>query len=304
MIPGLSLPGLIHGQSSTPLPSTQGASTSTPIVRTEDLPPSTEYRFEVSFSQTLRIKLLSGTAELFGTELAPSTSVPYTFTGTKAAIYTWHGCRLEIEGECESEYVAEETKMMEAANVHFALDNAREKVAASSSSNDDVGPRVLIVGPENAGKTSLAKILTAYAVKTGQQPLIVNLDTRQSMLSMPGSFTAAAFAHILDVEEGWGSSPISGPSSIPVKMPLVYHYGMQAPDASGKVFKPLVTRMALTVTSRLREDKDTRVAGCIIDTPGVIAQGKGGSYDSIVHIISEFSGAFSAMKHCDFTSKP
>ncbi|CAO3620204.1 unnamed protein product [Cunninghamella echinulata] len=39
-------------------------------------------------------ELVKGTAEIFGTELADG--VEYTFTGRKAAVYTWHGCTLEI----------------------------------------------------------------------------------------------------------------------------------------------------------------------------------------------------------------
>lgn len=278
----ISLPGL--NLSSQPV-DPQNVPTST-TTRTQDLAANTEYRFEVAFSHTLTIRLQSGIAEFFGTELAPSTT--YTFQGTKGAIFTWHGCKLEIGGHAEGEYVAEETPMMSAVNLHFALENLRDKSVASGSV--EMGPRILVVGPENSGKTSLVKILTSYAVKMDRQPMVVNLDPRQGMLSVPGSFSAAAFSSIVDIEEGWGSSPISGPSPIPVKMPLVYHYGLKDPE-EGRVFKPLVTRMALAVTSRLEEDKLSKQAGFIIDSPGAISQGRNGVYDNIEHIVSEFSGA-------------
>jgi polyribonucleotide 5'-hydroxyl-kinase len=276
----ISLPGLNLGaQPAEPLNIPTVSAT-----RTQDLAANTEYRFEVSFARSLTIKILSGTAEFFGTELAPASA--YTFQGTKGAVFTWHGCKLEISGEADSEYVAEETQMMSYANAHFALESLRER----STHTGELGPRVLIVGPENAGKTAVVKTLTAYAVKTGRQPMVVNLDPRQGMLSVPGSFTAAAFSSIVDIEEGWGSSPISGPSPVPVKMPLVYHYGLKDPE-EGKVFRPLVTRMALAVTSRLEEDRASKQAGFIIDSPGGISQGKAGVYENIEHITSEFSGA-------------
>lgn len=278
----ISLPGL--KLSSTPAEPTHITSAPT-VSRTQDLAANTEYRFEVSFSRTLTIKLVSGNAEFFGTELGPATT--YTFRGTKGAVFTWHGCRLEIGGEAESEYVAEETMMMSYANAHFALEDLRDQAVQ----RNDAGPRVLVVGAENAGKTSVVKILTSYAVKMGRQPVVVNLDPRQGMLSVPGSLTAAAFSSIVDVEEGWGSSPISGPSPIPVKMPLVYHYGMENPE-EGKVFRPLVTRMALAVTSRLEADRESKQAGFIIDSPGAIVKGKSGVYENIEHIVSEFSGAW------------
>jgi polyribonucleotide 5'-hydroxyl-kinase len=50
-----------------------------------------------------------------------------------------------------------------------------------------------------------------------------------------------------------------------------------------------VTRLAVASTSRLAEDSIIKETGMIIDTPGIISQGKGG-YDLISHIVSEFSG--------------
>jgi polyribonucleotide 5'-hydroxyl-kinase len=252
----------------------------------------------------LTSQLLTGTAELFGTELALLQT--YTFHGTKGAIYTWHGCELEVSagetvsmttdgitptaghgaGGCQSEYIAEETPMVEYSNVHFALESMREE--AQSVGKD--GPRVLLLGPENAGKTSLAKILTAYATKVGRQPIVVNLDPTEGMLSVPGTLTATAFRTMLDIEEGWGSSPMSGPSPVPVKLPLVYSYPMPNPlDAEGSVYRPIVSRLALSVTGRMAEDEDAREAGIIVDTPGILSGGKPGSLELINHIVTEFA---------------
>ncbi|KAI9836590.1 MAG: hypothetical protein M1819_001222 [Sarea resinae] len=272
----MSLPGL---QLSAPTEVDTAAAA--PLIH--ELPKGSEWRFEVSFGSTVEVKLLYGTAELFGTELAPNQT--YTFTGTKAAIYTWHGCRLHVTGDCAVEYTAEETPMNSYANTHFALEKIRHETSLQGSKE---GPRVLVVGPDDAGKTSLVKILTAYATKVGRQPIAVNLDPREGMLSVPGSLTATAVRSILDVEEGWGSSPTSGPSPVPVKLPLVYYYGQESPEENKAIYKPLVTRMALAVTSRMAEDVDAREAGCVIDTPGIISQGKDG-YDIIQHIVSEFS---------------
>ncbi|KAL8760936.1 MAG: hypothetical protein Q9184_002904 [Pyrenodesmia sp. 2 TL-2023] len=246
-----------------------------------ELPEGSEWRFEVAFGSKVEIKLLSGTAELFGTEIAQKQT--YTFTGTKAAIYTWHGCSIEVAGDCPVDYLAEENPMVSYANLHFALERQRDE--ATSSGRD--GPRVLILGPEDAGKTSLIKLLTAYATRSGRQPLAVNLDPKEGLLSIPGSLSAAAFSSTIDVEEGWGSSPTNGPSPIPVKLPLVYYYGQANPDAHPEIYKPVARRLALAVLSRLEEDGETKASGCLIDTPGAISQGKGG-YEIVQHIVSEF----------------
>lgn len=176
--------------------------------------------------------------------------------------------------------------MVEYINLHFALETMREE--AQDSGND--GPRVLLLGPENAGKTSLAKILTAYGTKIGRQPIVVNLDPTEAMLSVPGTLTAAAFRTMLDIEEGWGSSPMSGPSPVPVKLPLVYSYPLLSPlDADGSVYRPIVSRLALSTTGRLAEDEDARETGIIVDTPGVLSSGKPGSLELINHIVTEFA---------------
>lgn len=228
-------------------------------------------------------QVLSGTAELFGTELAQNQI--YTFTGTKAAIFSWYGCHIEVVGECQVEYLAEETPMDTYVNLHFALEQIRDQ----ASSDGTEGPRVLILGPDNSGKTSLVKILVAYATKMCRQPIVVNLDTKEGMLSIPGTISAAVFSSIIDVEQGWGSSPTNGPTQVPVKLPLVYYYGSANPEENPNIFKPIVTRAAISVMGRLQGDSEGMADGCIIDTPGVISQGTGG-YELIQHIVSEFSG--------------
>jgi polyribonucleotide 5'-hydroxyl-kinase len=226
---------------------------------------------------------LSGTAEIFGTELAQNQLEPYVFQGKKAAIYTWHGCKLEVTGSCQVDYIAEETPMISYANTHFALEALRDHAAESNT----LGPRVLVVGSENAGKTSLVKLLAAYANRSGRTPVVTNLDPKEGLLTIPGTISAAAFESIVDVTEGWGSSPINGPSQIPVKLPLVYYYGAEDPDTLGDVFKPLVRRLALSVIHRMEDDTDAKYTGCIVDTAGSMSQGKT-NYESIQHVVSEF----------------
>lgn len=277
------LPGLSLSVPSATTPQPDAAAHAPP--RTEELPARSELRFEVAFAKTYRIRLVRGTAELFGSELAPSTT--YTFSGTKGAVFTWHGCTLELQGDVESEYVGSETEaMVEWLNVHGMLETARDDAGVERDSNG--GPRVLIVGPEDSGKTSLVKCLTAWALKVGRTPTVVNADPREGLLSIPGSLSAVTMGSMLDVEDGWGSSPVSGPTGVPVKTPLVYHFPFASPEDNARMFKPLITRAALAVTSRLEEDEEAKQSGIIIDTPGSINQPKGG-YDVLMHIISEFS---------------
>jgi len=249
---------------------------------TQELQAGREWRFEVAFGSTIEVKLIRGTAEIFGTELPLGHK--FTFTGTKSSIYTWSGCVLEIGGTPSVEYTSEETPMNAYANAHFALEKRRGQAEESQTLR---GPRVMIIGPQDAGKTSLLKILTGYAVRQGRTPVVVNLDPREGMLSLPGTLTATSFSTIMDVEEGFGTSPTSGPSPVPAKLPLVYYYGLENPEGNEKLYKSLVSRLALAVSSKLSEDDQNRISGCIIDTSGLIAQASG--YEMVQHIVAEFS---------------
>jgi len=238
------------------------------------------------------LKVLSGTAELFGTELALNHT--YTFrSGTKASIYTWHGTTLEVTGSC-SEYVAEETPMISYSNVHFALEKLRDEGSD--------GPRVLVVGPNDSGKTSLVKLLTAYAMRMGRQPVVVNTDPQEGLMSIPGCLTATGFGTIIDVEQGWGSSPTSASTPVPVKLPLCYYYGLASPEDDAKMWKGVVSRLALAVRGRLQDDREVRKAGIIVDTAGAISQGKN-SFDLIAHLVTELSSTLSNLMH-DLKSTP
>jgi polyribonucleotide 5'-hydroxyl-kinase len=232
---------------------------------------------------------LTGTAELFGTELVVGNT--YTFSATKAAIYTWNGCSFEVTGDSmQSEYTAEETPLTEYLNLHFALEDLRDQAKATGRQ----GPRVLILGPENAGKTSLAKTLTAYAIRSGRSPVVLNLDVKEGLMSIPGTLSATVFKSLIDIEEGWGTAPMSGPNgAIPVKLPLVYFYGSsQIEDKDGKIYKAQVNRLALATSGRIAQDADAREGGLIIDTPGSLTNIKAGTnsgYDIVQDVVSEFA---------------
>lgn len=280
-LPGLSLPGLGLQSSATPVFGGAVPPPAEQVARREDLPPQSEWRFEAAFGQQYDIRLISGSAELFGVELAPKQT--YNFSGCKGAIFTWQGCLLEVTGDAESEYSAKETEYaVEWLNLHGMLETARDEAQA------DGGPRMLVVGPDHAGKSSLVRSLAAWAVKGGRTPTIVNMDPREGLLAPPGTLTAVSVASQLDVGNGYGITPISGPTVTPVQTPLNYSFPYPSSAEKPAVYKALITRMALSVSNRLEEDATAKQSGMIIDTPGSLNDPKS-NYDLINHIISEFS---------------
>lgn len=236
----------------------------------------------------------------------------YTFTGYKGAVYTWAGCLLEYWAQEEgtsggeiNEYTSEETPMNFYANLHFAFENMRGPVPTASTAaaaaaaaaavaggvqNNSSAPRVLVIGPRDSGKTSLCKILLAYANKSGRFPMFVNTDPSESAFAVPGALSAAVISDILDVEQGWGSSAITGPVLLHTKQPLVYLYGLESIHTNPKFYSQATGRLALAVNSRLQEDVLARTSGVVIDTPAELVAGDkdGAGYGAIASLITDF----------------
>jgi len=137
-----------------------------------------ELRLEVDKQVT--VKLVRGTAEVFGTELAPGKE--YTFRSCKIAVFTWHGCELALTGETASCYIAKETPMAYYMNTHAALDTWRQKAQKEKKS---LGPVAMVVGPSDVGKSTIARILLSYAVRAGWKPTFVDLDCGQNTITVP-----------------------------------------------------------------------------------------------------------------------
>jgi len=95
-----------------------------------------------------------------------------------------------VTGHPSTEYISDETPMAAYANVHIALEQMRVRalraIHGSPAPEDEHNaktepPRVLVLGPENSGKTTVCKILTNYAVRSGQDwsPMLINVDSNE-----------------------------------------------------------------------------------------------------------------------------
>lgn len=238
-------------------------------IRTQQLPPRSEYRFELEANERLSIRLVpeSGDANVFGAEFIPGTTSErwYTFGDEcKACISTLMGCQLELAGVASTEYLADDETAPPSfrafANLHLYLEakriQAREwlkedlkasqgksifKALAQSTlvtSNDGEppiaqedgnvgpamgdertiyrpegqGPRVMILGPESSGKTSLIKFLANCALKS---PAICNpaaaINTDKSDekgTTQAGSDTTGWWPSIVSLDPSIGTAPL------------------------------------------------------------------------------------------------
>ena len=76
--------------------------------------------------------------------------------------------------------------MVSVVNTHVQLEARRD--AAFSSGED--GPKVLIVGPTDHGKSTTARLLAAYATRLDRNPIFVDLDVGQGSIAIPGCISA------------------------------------------------------------------------------------------------------------------
>lgn len=106
---------------------------------------------------------------------------------------------------------------------------------------------------------------------------------------MPGTMTATSISHIIDVEEGFGSTATTAASMGSTTMPLAYYYGYQNPAENLQLYKLLTSKLAHGVKARSAIDDETRLGGQIIDTTGLIDNV---GYDIIQHAIDQFSGKY------------
>ncbi|KAJ3056160.1 hypothetical protein HK097_007884 [Rhizophlyctis rosea] len=176
------------------------------------------------------------------------------------------------------DYVSEETPMQSYLNVHIALEQIRIENAEKGLD----GPKVMIVGPADVGKSSLAKILLNYAVKHGRQPVFVDLDPTEGTVAIPGTLTATSIARPIDVEDEFGASSATTGIS-----PIAYYYGYPNITDKPRLYSMLTTRMGAVIKKKL-EDPDARASGLIINTPSQFVES--GGYELLENAVQAFDG--------------
>ena len=234
---------------------------------------------------------------------------PISLSSAKVAIFTWHGCTLDVTNvdSLDMIYDSDETDANVAyVNTHAQLEAMRDEALLASgnennnnndsednnksSSSGGGGPRVLVVGPADCGKSSLARVLTAYAVKLGRTPLLVDLDASLNMLSVPGTMSVIPVSSDMISAECFGTASIMGSSSSgnnTMMMPLVLWYGSQDLTSHPDLYKAQVTKLGNAIDDRLSGDAEANSSGIIVNASGLIDADTG--YQYLLHAIEAFN---------------
>lgn len=248
------------------------------------IPQGSEWRIEVPFKQILKFKVTEGILEINGTELP--NNVELQLTGTKCSIYSpKQQSKIEYnlvqnhdmsmyEDDEFTEYTSNETNMESVLNLHMYIESKRQIASDHNVSNEEptLGPRVLILGGKQLGKTSLAKTLVSYAVKMNQYPILVNLNPQDGVFALPGSISATVINDSLDVEccNGYGlTTTTTGGNASSSKQPIVKNYGFTAIKQNLDLYKYQIEQLGITVLSRLEQDLQCRDSGVVVDTPAL-----------------------------------
>lgn len=149
-------------------------------------------------------------------------------------------------------FVYEESRshmMQDYVQLHGKVDEIRVDALSDA---EGAGPRVIVIGPPNSGKSSLVRLLCSYAVRMSRAPLFVDLDTGAGDASMPGSIVASPVdMRCVSVERG-----------LQARYPLAFYYGHSSPTANADLFKRQVDALS-KVMERCLEKNQVCVFVCL-----------------------------------------
>lgn len=226
------------------------------VDQTQDyaLHPEQELRFEAEKGHCVKLEVVGseGNAEIFGTELIRNK--PYYFPPGKGyGVFTWSSCKIRLTGKTESAYISKDTPMISYLNVSFAIENLRKEAEKTESP----GPRVLICGAQDVGKTTLCRILLNYGVRLGRRPIFIDLDVGQQNIGIPGTIGGLMVERPADPVEGFD-----------MKAPIVYHFGHTSPNVNYKLYITLIKRIQDIFNNKGFYNTKAHASGCIINTCG------------------------------------
>jgi polyribonucleotide 5'-hydroxyl-kinase len=169
--------------------------------RTIDVRAGTELRLVVPDEETVTLRAHSkipdtfATAEIFGQELVLGQEYKLE-GGTQIALFSHHGCTVELVGNTVQEYDATNSTMREYVNSACVLESKRIRAEETNTP----APRVLVLGSEGSGVSTFCQFLVNYSLRKLRTPIFIELDPRgasssRQLVSLPGTVNALVVDH-------------------------------------------------------------------------------------------------------------
>ncbi|XP_055349423.1 polyribonucleotide 5'-hydroxyl-kinase Clp1-like [Paramacrobiotus metropolitanus] len=143
------------------------------------------------YKRSVYVELVEGQAEIFGMFMSADERYCFTYPH-RAVLATYDGCRVAVEADncdLEVQVIKDDPFPALVGAMHAVLEQQRQD--AVKSAGEVVGPKVLVVGPMDSGKSSCCRALLNYAVQAGWNPTFVDVDAGQQGLTLPGTLSSA-----------------------------------------------------------------------------------------------------------------
>lgn len=155
------------------------------------LPSNSEFRVIYNYKTHVYLRLLDGKGEILGAEM---TRKHYMLPNNHPSTYvfTYHGCSLELIfpktlKDLKYYIVKDEDGF---GQTLAALNSIFEKHRCTSFDGFYFGPKVVFVGSENSGKSSILRTLLNYAAKQEWRPVFADLEVELNDQAPPGLMAA------------------------------------------------------------------------------------------------------------------
>ena len=136
----------------------------------------------------------SGIAEIEGKEIPLKKEIKYSSRNLN--IFCWDKSIIKLNSKKikDKPFPSSQNKgiIKEYIIANYLLDKCRYE----SLSNNEIGPRILIIGPRKSGGIQFSHVILNYALKLGYTPLFCDLDL-ENEITVPGGIGATIVDHLV-----------------------------------------------------------------------------------------------------------
>ena len=217
----------------------------------------------------LEVELLKGQAEIKGFSLVLHTKMWFP-AGFRFQIFSYQGCQVKLKGAVTQHTLQENPTMETQLKIHTLLNRCRDQARQLESD----GPRLLVCGPTDNGKSSFCKFLINRAITDKFQPTFIELDVGQGDITLPGCL---AFTTV--------TKPLHPVTLFDAANPYVIHYGGNSLMRDLTPYLKQMHQLKRAFQTMMNMSQEARHSGCVINTCGWVT---GGGFECIVNAAMMF----------------